>query len=139
MRATYVLPMIAFLSFSVLVVDSHVAGAVGGPALGCATHLGSFGRSGSTISASGSQTCNGVTSGFNPRDLTVKISRSRALGLWQVMSSSWSGWNIPAFNSTVDSVYNCGGTGTHTFRGEAQGTMLGTFSVWERSEVRWSC
>ena len=139
MQARHPIMLVALLSLSALVVDNRTAGAVGGPGFGCTTHANTFFKSGSILTVRGSQSCDGQLSGFAPRQLTMRIERSRWFG-WEVMSSSWSSWRIPAFYSEVQATYNCGGTGTHTFRGEASGTIFpGMYNTSEFFTIRWSC
>jgi hypothetical protein len=121
--------------------SSPRAVAVGGPGFGCSTHADSLVKAGSTITAEGSQSCDGISSGFTWRKLVVSVRRSRFFG-WETMAASNSGWTTPSFYKVVSATHNCAGTGTHTFRGFAEGQLFAPpsiFDVWEYYEARWSC
>jgi hypothetical protein len=141
MKTLRKLSITLFATIGVLIphlVSAPPAAAVGGPGLGCSTHANKMWKSGSTITVVGSQRCDAWL-GIDPVKLTVSIKRSRWYG-WETMSSTNTGYRTPSFYSEISTAYDCGGTGTHTFRGVADGwAWPGIGSVSEWYEARWSC
>lgn len=123
-RYTQLIAYPAAFSLVLALIDSPPAAAIGGPGIGCTTSDQGLTKSGTILTASGSQHCSFPLSGLSPRRVVVGVQRDRWFG-WETMGTSNSGWNTPSFYSGVMSAtYNCAGTGIHTFRSLTSGQEL---------------